>query len=206
MGVWNNYWVLTNKNFIFSIGLRMHHRIVFSVYESFFDGLNLDNPSIIELGSGCGELTARLVKKYGGSATLVDNSRKALNSAKSVFNDYSINVKLLERDLFKFDPKEKYDIVHSEGLIEHFIGDDQNKIVHAHKKCAKKGGYVLISVPRPAWYYRIAKGFLEMIGKWPFGYENAMNKYALKKVMENNGMKVIRFAERARYSFALAKI
>jgi cyclopropane fatty-acyl-phospholipid synthase-like methyltransferase len=206
MGVWNKYWDLTKKNSIFSIGLWFHHKIMFSVYDSFFDGLHLNKPSVIELGSGCGEITARMVKRYGGSATLLDNSTKALSNANAIFKDYGVKARLLNRDLFKFDPKEKYDIVHSEGLIEHFIGDDQNMIVHAHKKCARKGGYVFISVPRPAWYYRIAKRFLEAIGKWPFGYENAMSKHTLKKVMEGNGMKVIRFTERGRYSFALARI
>jgi cyclopropane fatty-acyl-phospholipid synthase-like methyltransferase len=206
MGVWNNYWDLTKKSSVFSIGLWFHHKIMFSAYDSFFDSLRLKKPSVIELGSGCGEITARMVKRYGGSATLLDNSTKALSNAGAIFKDYGVKVKLLNRDLFKFEPNEKYDIVHSEGLIEHFIGKYQDRIVSAHKKCAKKGGYVFISVPRPAWYYRITKRFLEAVGKWPFGYENAMSKKTLTAVMERNGMHVIKSMEKGRYSFALAKI
>jgi cyclopropane fatty-acyl-phospholipid synthase-like methyltransferase len=206
MGVWDKYWDSTEKSSIFSFGLKIHHRMVSDVYKSFLDPLKLKSPDIIELGSGCGELSAGMVKRYGGTATLVDNSAEALRSANAVFKSFGVKASLVKKDLFKFNPKKKYDVVHSEGLIEHFLGDEQKKIVDAHKKCAKKGGYVLISVPRPAWYYRLAKKSMEKIGKWPFGFENAMTKNTLRSAMERSGLKVIRLEERFRYSFALARV
>jgi len=205
MKVWDNYWALTD-NFIFSLGLKMHHKTVFNIYKFLFDSLNLKDPDVIELGSGCGELTARLIKRYGGSATLVDRSTKGLKKANKIFKKHNIDATFLKKDLFNFKPKKKFDIVHSEGLIEHFLDEKQKKIIEAHKKCVKKDGFVLISVPRPAWYYRITKWFLEKINKWPFGFEKAMDKHELKKVLEDSGLKVLKLLEHNRYSFALAKI
>jgi cyclopropane fatty-acyl-phospholipid synthase-like methyltransferase len=186
--------------------LGRHHNKVFGIYQEFFSKLKIKNPKIIELGCGSGEITARLIKMYGGSATLVDNSKEAISLTSKNFKKYKIKAKIIQKDLFKFKPQEKFDIVHSEGLIEHFLGGKQNKIIEVHKKCVKKDGFIIISVPRPVWYYKIAKCLLEKVNKWPFGFEKAMNKNDLKKALENCDLKVLEVLEYNRYSFALAKI
>ncbi|NIM47041.1 MAG: methyltransferase domain-containing protein [Candidatus Aenigmarchaeota archaeon] len=186
--------------------MRTHRKLVFKMYQKLLDSLNLKNPNVIELGCGSGMLTLKILKKYGGSATVLDNSKEALKLAEEKFKKHNFKAKILCRDLLRFKPKKKFDIVHSEGLIEHFSNEKQKKIIETHKKCVKKNGYILITVPRPAWYYRITKWFLEKINKWPFGFEKAMSKNELKKVLEKYGLKVVKFAEYSRYSFALAKI
>ena len=165
----------------------------------------MKNPKVIELGCGSGEITARIIKMYGGSATLVDNSKEAVILASKNFKKYKIKAKFIQKDLFKFKPQEKFDIVHSEGLIEHFLGEKRNKIIEVHKKCVKKDGFIIISVPRPVWYYKIAKWLLEKVNKWPFGFEHAINSYELKEILENNGLRVLESVNRFRYAFALAK-
>jgi len=205
MSNWDIFWKSENS-IINSIGIRIHHRMVFRIYKKVLDSLNLKGPSIIELGCGSSELTARILKMYGGSATLVDNSKEALNVTRLKFKKHNLKAEFVYRDLFNFKPKKKFDIVHSEGLIEHFLDEKQKEIIEVHKKCVKKDGYIFICVPRPAWYYKISKWFLEKVNKWPFGFEKAMNKYELKKVLEDCELKVLDFLENGRYSFALAKI
>jgi cyclopropane fatty-acyl-phospholipid synthase-like methyltransferase len=207
MNNWDVFWLKNvSSSFLYKNVLKIHHNRVFKIYQKFLNQLKIKNPKIIELGCGSGELTARIIKNYGGSATLLDNSKEAIFLASKKFEKYGIKVKLLKKDLFKFKPKEKFDIVHSEGLIEHFLDEKQRKIIDAHKKHVKKDGYIIISIPRPAWYYKITKWILEKTNKWPFGFENAMNKYELKKALENCGLKVLETFEHHRYSFALAKL
>ena len=208
MDNWDVHWKNTNMSSfgITSLALGFHHSTIFKIYDRFLNKVKMDSPDQIELGCGTGELALRIYKKYGGSVTLVDRSDVALRRAQENLQRNRIKAKVLKRDLFKFSSQKKYDIVHSEGLIEHFLGDEQKKIVKAHIKCLKKDGYLIISVPRPAWYYKIWKWSSEKMGTWPFGFESAMDKSRLKEVLESCGLKVLDYLNYNRYSFALAKI
>ena len=204
---WDNLWSKgISSSWIEDKIWKLHHNEIFEIYQKILDKLGIKNPKVIELGCGSAELTARIMRKYGGSATLVDNSKDALVLASKAFKEYKLKARLVKKDLFDFEPEEKFDIVHSEGLIEHFLNENQKNIVNVHKSFLKKNGFLLICVPRPAWYYKIAKWILEKTNKWPFGFEKAMTKYELKKALENCDLKVLKFLEHSRYSFALAKI
>ncbi len=208
MNNWDNLWSDLNisPSRIEKKSWEIHHKRVFKIYKKFLRKIKIKNPKIVELGCGSGELTARLIKKCGGTATLIDNSKEALKLAARNFENQEIKAKFLLKDVFKYKPKEKFDIVHSEGLIEHFIGKKQKEMIEAHKRFLKKNGFIIITVPRPAWYYKIWKWFLEKTNRWPFGFEKALNKYELKKILEDCELKVLDFFEYSRYSFALAKI
>jgi len=195
-----------NEN-INSLTCRIHHKLVFDVYQKFLDPLNLENPEVIELGCGSGELTARIIKKYGGQPTLVDSSENALRMASRNFKNHNIKADFIKADLLRFKTGKKFDIVHSEGLIEHFIGKEQTKIINTHKSCVKKEGHIIISVPRPVWYHNLWKNYLKFRKRWFYGdIEIPMNKDELEKILKENGLKIIRYLNYYRYAFALAKI
>jgi len=196
---WNSVW---KSNL--SIPTRIHHLRIFLAYKSILDDLCLKNPKIIELGCGTGELTARLLKRYGGTATLVDNNETAFHIASENFIRHKIKFTFIKKNIMKFKTNNKYDIVHSEGLIEHFTGKEQEKILEAHKMCVSEKGIILISVPRRTWYYSAARNFLEKIGKWPFGDEKPMDAKTLKKLLEKNKLYVRKCFNFGRFAFALA--
>jgi cyclopropane fatty-acyl-phospholipid synthase-like methyltransferase len=200
---WNVFWRSEN---IDSIGMRYHHNTVFKIYKRFLDNLKIENPSILELGCGSGEITARILKRYGGSATLIDNSKEAIKVAKSNFKKHGLDARIVYTDLFSLKIKEKFDIVHSEGLIEHFTGKKRNEIVKIHRRYVKNDGVVIISVPRPSWYYKFWRFYLEKRKKWYYGFENPLDKKELKSILEKNGLKVLKSINYSRYAFALAKI
>ncbi len=54
-------------------------------------------------------------------------------------------ITLLQGDIFSFNPSEKYDVVMSAGLIEHFA--DLPAIVERHGLCLHEGGKLIICVP-----------------------------------------------------------
>jgi len=196
---WTSVWAGS-----FGLPTKIHHFRVFSSYKKILDELNIKNPHIIELGCGTGELTARIMKRYGGTAALVDNNESAMKLASANFERHKLRFEFLKTDILKLKTKKKYDIVHSEGLIEHFSGNDQKEIIEAHRRCVSEKGFALISVPRRIWYYDIWRGLAEKTGKWPFGDESPMDASELKSLLEQNRFSVKEYFNSGRWAFALA--
>ncbi len=73
---------------------------------------------------------------YSGKIDLV-RKNMAINNIK----DYEV----YKADILKFEPKMKFDVVFSFGLIEHFI--DPTPYVRKMADLVKKGGYFIIEVP-----------------------------------------------------------
>ncbi len=163
-------------------------------YEIFLDRMRVNGPRIIELGCGSGIMTFRMLERFGGEAVLIDKSKYALEAARKYSRRFDIdqgNVEYVSCDIFSFEDPEGFDIVHSQGLIEHF--PDQSAIIGEHFRFAKKGGYVLILAPRPSVFYRSARRFIEYCrGEWPFGYENPLETGEVLELVKKNGGKIIK--------------
>ncbi len=200
---WNFFW--KNTRFL-PLATKLHQFRVFAVYKRILDSIDIKNPDVIELGCGTGGLTAKIIKEYGGTATLVDNSDYALKIASSIFKRHRLSFNIIKADLLKFKPPQKFDIAHSEGLIEHFSGKEQKKIIELHKNCINENGFVLISTPRKTWYYSISRKMLEVLGKWPFGDEKPMDAKKLKNILEQNGLTVRQCFNSGRYAYVLATL
>ena len=92
-----------------------------------------------ELGAGRGSLSGFFSsEKY--RCTLVDTSETALNVAKRTFDRYGLQAEYLNQDIFELSPalNEKFDVVTSIGLCEHF--DDVAKVLNVHHQLLKPGG------------------------------------------------------------------
>ena len=139
-------------------------------------------------------MTFKMLEKLGGEAVLLDNSESALRMAKEYSRSFDIDpdkVTYETIDLFKYKESGKFDIVHSQGLIEHF--PDQSKIINEHFRLAKRGGYVLILAPRPSVFYRTARKTYELFkGEWIFGYENPLHTDKVIKLMKKNNTDIIK--------------
>jgi len=106
--------------------------------------LSFKGKRVLELGSGLGRLSYLMLSGGASHVTLVDSSRRAVEISRGLFSDidkgrYSI----IEGDLFSFDPKEKFDIVFSSGVIEHFKGDDRRRIVSRHIGLASSDALII---------------------------------------------------------------
>ena len=93
-----------------------------------------------------------------------------MNKSNRFFKKNNIkNFKLIEADVRDLNIKEKFDVVHSNGLIEHF--EDPGKIIDQHLRITKKNGYTIIAVPyillfKNMWYLISRISFLSWI--WPY--------------------------------------
>lgn len=144
-------------------------RQVFAAYRRLLDGVTLPRaPRIAELGAGTGHASLRLVETYGGSATLVERNHaaNALSRALWTRRGKGDRVRYVEGDLLGFDGEGAYDLVHSGGVVEHFHGPDQARVVAAHARAVAPGGLLAILVPVDTLRYRAFRAALRSVGKW----------------------------------------
>ena len=140
-GFWKSFWE-SRKNLIFYIKPDY-------VFGDILAGLikQKDIKNAIELGGFPGYYSIYLKKYQGLDTTLFDyyiheGLIKEL-LAKNGLKEDDINI--IESDLFTYTPEEKYDLVTSFGLIEHF--SDTASIIKTHLQFLKTGGTLFITLP-----------------------------------------------------------
>ena len=114
---------------------------------------NFQNADLLDLGCGSGQNT--IVFDYlGARCTMVEFNKDSFNNAKKLFENYSKKkFKIINKDLFKFRTKRKFDIVVSNGVAHHTY--DVKKNIELACKYVKKGGFLILGVCTPeGWFQR----------------------------------------------------
>lgn len=97
------------------------------------------------------------------------------------------DIRIIEADLFQFEGKEKFDLVCSFGLIEHF--KDTEDIFRRHLQFLKPGGTLFITLPN----FRGVNGWVQKTFD-RLNYDKheiaCMDPDLLKKIAENLGLDV----------------
>jgi len=103
--------------------------------------------TVIELGGFPGYYSIFLKKYFDLKTTLFDYYiHPEIIQNLLVSNDLTIDdIKIIEADLFTYQPKEKYDLVASFGLIEHFL--DTKEIIKKHLNFLNEDGTLFITLP-----------------------------------------------------------
>ena len=138
---WANYWE-SKKGLAFKVpaDYTFHKLLKWTVDENKLS-------SAIELGGFPGYY-AIFLKKYLGLKTTLFDFYVHQPVLKEVLNANQLDtsdIKVIEGDLFKYQPKEQYDLVLSCGLIEHF--NDTKDIIARHLLFLKPGGTLFITLP-----------------------------------------------------------
>lgn len=194
---WDNLWRLDSKvsiirNFINKLG----EEACWKIYDKLLNKTNLrklKKVKIIELGSGSGAITRKILIKYPNSgAILIDYSTEALEYSKKNTEIELINrIKFINADVINYNSNNKYDLVHSGGLIEHFSGDLQDKIIQKHLDLCAENGFIIIMVPAPVFWYKIMRLIFETTGRWPKHFEKPLSLIELKELCYKNGIQVL---------------
>lgn len=120
---------------------------------------------------------------------IVDNNMTGLQ--KTTERLHAKNISIKNEDILNPNiPAEKFDIVFSVGLIEHFQEEDTGKCIARHFDYLKNNGICIITFPTPTWLYRLTRRCAELLGLWIFYDERPLltgeviaqvNKYGLIK-------------------------
>jgi len=133
-------------------------------YQKFLKIVNKRDLSVLELGCGFGLNSLKIIKEYGGSATLVDYCDYALDNVKKEFQRAGLSATFLKEDFFDLKLESKFNLVHSEGVLEHFYDDMRVKAFEIHVNAMAEDGFLFIFVPTNNRSYRVFQRLLNFFG------------------------------------------
>lgn len=180
---WSEIW---NKRIIKAIDIVFRFNMWRS-YKKFLKEIGLCSESrVLELGCGTGKNSLKIYKDYNCKITLVDNCKAIIKKSKEMFKKNNVNAKFILKDIFTLKLNKKYNLVFSEGLIEHFSGKERKKIFKIHKKFVKRNGYILILVPHSSKLYWFIRNLSEKIRLWAYIEMPSTKKELISFCKENN--------------------
>jgi len=179
---WTKHWEDNYGNFIWKMWVRR----ITSAYKTLLRNVNVNNPKILELGSGSGANSLAMAKILKAKdITLVDSNSHALDISKRLFKESNsdFHVMYVNSNILDVNLDERFDIVHSEGLIEHFYGEERVAVFKKHASFCKKGGFIIIFVPYKSFQYSLFKLLYRTFNRWIWDEEpfSQQELYALCK-------------------------
>ena len=161
-------------------------------YKKLLEGYDFRGKSVLEIGCGTG-INSVFMARAGANVTFLDSSREALQIVKKALDEFSLKGELVCENAFNHGFRNEFDIVHSEGVIEHFIGEYRQQILDMHSVATKKGGKVVVIVPNMKCApYRIGKFLSEKTGTWLYGNEYPYTQKELGRRLVKSGLDVQR--------------
>lgn len=127
-------------------------------------GTNID---ILDVGCGCGYLTASIAKKFAETKVEgIDISESAIVCAKSHFN-----LKFTQQNVVDFDESKKFDVV-VYNMVLHNL-QELEQTIRKTSIILKHKGIVLITIPHPAFWLpdKVARGKITLAEPFNYNYE-----------------------------------
>jgi ubiquinone/menaquinone biosynthesis C-methylase UbiE len=151
--------------------------------------ITVKDSAVLEIGAGTGADSIELAK-LGAKCTILDYSAEALKVARRNARNAGVEISLIEANAEKIPlPDESFDIVFSQGLVEHF--KDPDRIVSEHFRLAKREGFILIDVPQKYNLYTLKKAKHIRQGTWFAGWETQFSAKRLKRIFDERKLTII---------------
>lgn len=144
--------------------------------------------SAIEIGCVPGNYLVYLNKEFGYTVSGIDYSDR-LDYVEANLAYHKVPVgRLINADLFKFVPDERYDLVFSHGFVEHF--SDPQSVLTKHADLAKPGGLVVIIIPNLTHLHRFLCSTFDR-ANYKAHVLTLMYRYNLLRGLEETGLEVL---------------
>lgn len=147
-----------------------------------------EKQSIIEIGCGGSRWLPYFQKQFGFQISGIDYAPQGSNLAQKILEKADLKGDIFQGDLFapSEELKNKFDIVFSNGLVEHFKPTES--VIMAMKEFVKPGGYFITFIPN----MRALQGFLQKhLNPSVYDIHVPMNKKELIEAHEKSGLKII---------------
>ena len=105
----------------------------------------IDNPKIIDVGSGRSKLLKNLIENGYNHLTYLDISESALEKSKEFLGEESKKVRWISKDVLSFKTDEKFDIWHDRAVF-HFLNEENliRKYIDIVEKNISESGHLII--------------------------------------------------------------
>jgi SAM-dependent methyltransferase len=156
-------------------------------------------PGFFALDAGCGSgFFTKFFCDQGLSATALDYSESALKMAGQVTQGAAklVRADMLNENLAEM-MAERFDIIFTDGLFEHFSETEQDKIMRNLMSVSKPGGYIVTFVPnRGSPWELIRPFFMPGIEEKPFVLKGLLdlNRRNDLAVVKSGGVNVLPYA------------
>ena len=153
-----------------------------------------EETSILEIGCGTGKISVQAVKYLGAKAVGIDVNYRLLEYARGLAGFVGVPATFLLGSGFEVPFTDKsFDVVLSEGVIEHFPAAQTDRMVAEHARVCRPGGRVLISVPNllnlPLTYHKLRTG--KNYHDYP---EKSYTVWQLSRLMRQHGLRAIAYS------------
>ena len=105
----------------------------------------IENPKIIDVGSGRSKLLKNLIEIGYNHLTYLDISESALEKSKEFLGEQSKKVRWISKDVLSFKTDEKFDIWHDRAVF-HFLNEENliRKYIDIVEKNISESGHLII--------------------------------------------------------------
>jgi 2-polyprenyl-3-methyl-5-hydroxy-6-metoxy-1,4-benzoquinol methylase len=147
---------------------------------------------VLDAGCGTGFFSAFFISR-GCSVYCVDHSEKALSLAKRVTchkaKDY------IKADISRQKIDTVFDIIFTDGLLEHYSAEGQDRIMINMKAMKDDKGYMINFVPNRYSLWSIARPFLMRIKESPFVMKDLVDLHGRNglNIVSSGGISVLPF-------------
>jgi SAM-dependent methyltransferase len=150
-----------------------------------------EGSSVLEVGFGSGRILTRVAGDLNCSCVGVDVSDDAFRSLSFFAERNGVRIGAVKGDGFCLPFKEEsFDVVYSEGVIEHFPIERSEEMVREHARVCRPGGLVIVSVPNKfAVVHSVTKRLLG--SRFLFAPEASLSAFELSRLMKRAGLATI---------------
>jgi len=178
---WNLFWQFTGRHQKFNRLLYSYH---FRHYRRLLENVLPENPFVLELGAGTGILARRIIRRWGGRAVLVDSNEYAFQLFQRG-SQAGEPIEYVRADVLSLEFDPVFDLVYSDGLIEHF--PNKSDVMEAHLRAVKESGLIMFFVPNNSFIFKTVTRFGP-----DMGYEERYSLRALVALSERFGLEVLK--------------
>lgn len=143
---------------------------------------------ILEVGFGSGRILTRLARELNCRCVGVDVADGAFPALAFFSQQQGVTVAAMKGDGFSLPFKDgSFDVVYSEGVIEHFPIARATEMVREQARVCRPGGVVIISVPNKfALLHSLTK--LLLGSRFLFSPEASLSTFQLSRLMAQAGL------------------
>ena len=143
---------------------------------------------VLEVGFGSGRIVSGLARELNCRCVGVDVNDGAFTSLRFFSEQHGVEVGAVRGDGFSLPFKDgSFDVVYSEGVIEHFPARRRLVMLAEHVRVCRSGGMVIVSVPNKfALMHSLTKRLLGP--RFLFYPEASLSTFQLSRSMSKAGL------------------